>query len=297
MSGEDIKNMSLFFSPDNKYLASEDNTNHILRIWEIATGKMITRIEHEDPITIVSFSPDDQHIATGDLNGNVSIWDYTSGELRAEISEHSKRKHGKGITGLAYSNDGKLLAYSSNAEGVSIWDATTQEVKQHWSTHYGVNPFITFSPDDSLVAIHAYRSTPSKWSEDIKNIEGPITLRSTNNGQILATLAGVGHLIEFSSDSLTVYTGGSDGTIRIWDISSGHEKYRLNLKTIDNWLLTAGVLGAIWFFFWAKTIRRDGFLLSLQIPLQALALSIILTLLLWLLFSVFMGLFSGFPGG
>lgn len=305
LGGHNAITTRFFFSSDGNFLASSERLpsypehhSRILWIWAVANGKMIARIEQENPITIGRFSPDGQHIVTGDSDGNVSIWDFVSSELRTTLVEHRSNIHGRKITGVAYSHDGELLATSSNSVGVIVWDVNAQGVNYRWGERNGASPFVTFSPDDSLVAVHAFRSIPYKSFEDITNIEVPINLRSTIDGEILATLAGAGHSIAFSADSDTVYTGGPDDTIRVWNVSSGLEIKRLKLKTVENWLIIPGVLGVIWFLFWLITIRRDGLLGALQAPFLAVAITTTLTLFIGLTFlalgSIF---FSGFPFG
>jgi WD40 repeat protein len=290
--GIDDLGARLFFSHKNNFVASAKNGDRVVKVWSTPNGDLISRIELDNPITAVGFSPDGRHLAVGDLVGNVSVWDFVSAELRTTLVDHSGHKYGNEITGIAYSHDGKLLAASSTIEGVILWDMNAQGAKYLWGEHNGGKPFVTFSPDDSLVAVHAFRSIPYKWSEDIKNIEVPINLRSINNGEILASLAGAGHSIAFSADSDTVYTGGPDDTIRVWNVSSGLETNRLKLKTVENWQIISGVLGVIWFFFWLRTIRQYGFVASLEAPLLAVAITTVWVLFMCLVFFAFVFIFS-----
>jgi WD40 repeat protein len=293
----------LFLSSDNKYVVASGTRfefeGDVLRVFSIASGELITRIEQENTITAVNISPVGQYIAVGDFIGNIRVWDFVNAELRTRLVEQSRlNTRLKRITSVAYSHDGKLLATSSAAEGIIVWDANTQEKKPRWSVQNGGAEFVTFSPDDTLIAVHTYSGYETFVVDDmLSNIEVPIKLRSTNNGEVVATIAGAEHSIAFSTESDTVFTGGPGGTIRVWDAFSGVEKKRLNLKTLENWLIIYGVFVVIWFFFWVIAIRRDGFLLSLQIPLQAVAITIILTLLMWFALLVFGALFSGFPLG
>jgi len=278
----------LFISPDNNYLASAEinNVSGTLKIFSIANGELITRIDQEYLISAVSISSDGEHIAAGDSYGNVRVWDLVSAELVKVVVERSAPKYGgpwdKGTTGLAYSHKGKLLATSSPVDGIAVWDTNTQEIQPLWNNQNGGTAFVAFSPDDTLVAVHTFSGFPFFELGSIAKTEVPIKLRSTDNGEVIATLSGAGNSISFSAASDTVYTGGPGDIIRVWDVHSGLETKRVSLKIVENWLIISAALGVIWFIFWLWSIHRDGFLGSLHAPLLAIAITVILTPIMWI---------------
>jgi len=44
------------------------------RQWEVATGRELTRMRHDDLVTEVAFSPDGTQIATGSADGTARLW-------------------------------------------------------------------------------------------------------------------------------------------------------------------------------------------------------------------------------
>jgi WD40 repeat protein len=68
-------------------------------------------------IFTVTFSPDQQYLATGGMDGQIRIWNVSDGR---QIS--AWQAHGDWIRNVTFSPDGKLLASSSNDTTVRIWD-------------------------------------------------------------------------------------------------------------------------------------------------------------------------------
>lgn len=64
---------SVSYSPDGNALASGGDTT--IKLWDIASGDLLTTFRHSDRITSVSFSPDGSPLASGTDTGAVELWD------------------------------------------------------------------------------------------------------------------------------------------------------------------------------------------------------------------------------
>jgi WD40 repeat protein len=69
---------------------------------------------HTATITCVSLAPDKVHAVSGDVEGNVRVWDVKN--LR-EV----RRQHGAGVQSLAVSRDGSLVAVGGMDGSVRLW--------------------------------------------------------------------------------------------------------------------------------------------------------------------------------
>src|SRR5262249_37668482 len=53
-----------------------------IRIWDVATGKQLTRLEgHAKPaISCLALSPDERHLLSGGIDGTIRLWDVKTGK-------------------------------------------------------------------------------------------------------------------------------------------------------------------------------------------------------------------------
>lgn len=72
---------SVAVSPDGKLLAA-GSLDHVVRIWELATGKLLEKLRgHKDSVYSVAFVPDQlgsenhQYLLTGSLDKTLKVWD------------------------------------------------------------------------------------------------------------------------------------------------------------------------------------------------------------------------------
>jgi hypothetical protein len=131
---------SIAFSPDGKLLAA-GSLQGVLRLWEVATGKLLRRWGHlpdgtpTDPqaqlvrglqydprvIFTVAFSADGRTLAAAGGGGRVRLWEVATGKLRGELHGHRDL-----VYTVAFAPDLRTLA-SAGADGtVLLWDLPVQ---------------------------------------------------------------------------------------------------------------------------------------------------------------------------
>ena len=113
-------------SPDERLLAAAESHNrgrtHV-SLCDPWKGRVIKRLQgwksSTDIILLIralAFSPDGKHLAAGDNEGRLAIWQVKTGKLVRELHLGKKRR----IYCLSYSPDGKSLAVG-HERGLSIW--------------------------------------------------------------------------------------------------------------------------------------------------------------------------------
>ncbi len=110
----------LVVSRSGDYLAAGTRNGKII-IFEVENSKA-SYVLHENTgnsILALDFGEGDQVLASGDLEGNVLVWDFGSRALVNNLRGHSAR-----ITQLKFSPDGKILASASNDGSVRMWETS-----------------------------------------------------------------------------------------------------------------------------------------------------------------------------
>jgi len=188
----------------------------------------------------IAFSPDGEHVATGNRDGIVWIWQLEDGQQNVvlenpEIAE--KTVTNRWIHDIDYHPSGKILSSVHNDKTVYIWDIEKEQVihKLDVSTVYRYNTF-QFSPDGEVMA--------GAVREDDKYL---VRLWAVDNYEQLADLVVPGEVkdIAFSPDgSLLAVASHAGATSQvlgflpattIWDIQSKTLLYTLNQEFSTVW--------------------------------------------------------------
>jgi len=200
------------FSPDGKLLAVGGDKKASLL--DVASGTVRGEpFKHEGNVWHVVFSPDGKLLATGNP-GLVSVWDIASKKVIASLNE--KYASGNWLNDVNFSSDGKMLALPRQ-HSVEVWDSALS--KQLWTTTFeGFVRSSAFSPAGNVLAV--------------ASDENSVRLFDAASGTVLATLKGNrwGVMsLAYSHDGTRLVTGGGDGTVKIWDMTSFRELLTLGL--------------------------------------------------------------------
>jgi WD40 repeat protein len=168
---------SLVFSPDGKMLASAvEGVSRVppIRLWDVATGELIRRLDGPRWSCTLAFSPDGKHLAAGGIDDSEGktlvrpaygksawVWETATWKRRWLLDGHEK-----GIYVLAFSPDGKRLATGA-CEGddrVRLFDLESGKELARFAGHHSAVLSLTFSPDGRTLASGAGDSTILLWA-------------------------------------------------------------------------------------------------------------------------------------
>jgi WD40 repeat protein len=219
--------LSLAYSPDGAYLAS-GSEDGIVRLWSTSSHQneyvlivdqwfdarkgSVATIGIPPSPSAIAFSKDGQRIATPQLKGGPTIWDWkkiTSGEFSgANRAEIQMILDGPSVLiRLVFALNDDVLVGTSLGIGTIIWDARSGQVREQFEENGSA---LAVSPSGDWIAIGGY--------------DGKVTLRNLKSGAIQEL---VGHRdsvlsIAFFPDGNRIATGCRDGGLWIWDTTSGH---------------------------------------------------------------------------
>ncbi|KAE8394364.1 quinon protein alcohol dehydrogenase-like superfamily [Aspergillus alliaceus] len=132
------------FSPSGKKLAS--SAKNAVRVWGTATGVLQQELEeHQNKITALKFSPDEQLLASGSNDAKVRLWNLTTGALSQTLQDIGA------VNQVVFSPDGRLVASGTLSHTLRVWDRKTGKplsVSEGQSTPFrnGIN-HLHFSDD------------------------------------------------------------------------------------------------------------------------------------------------------
>lgn len=117
----------LQFSHNGKYLASSSSDRSAI-IWEVDLNGRISLkhrlLGHEQPISLVSWSPDDKQLLTCGVEEAVRRWDVASGECL-----HVYEKAGLGLVSCGWCPDGKHILAGVNDKSICMWELDGNELE------------------------------------------------------------------------------------------------------------------------------------------------------------------------
>ena len=230
----------------------------------IAKVREYNRLEHSQPVTVVSFSPNGKTLVTGSEDGSIKIWT-AEGKVLQSLSK--ELGHKKTVWSIDYNKDG-AIASASVDKLVKIWDANGKFIKNltgHTRVVYDVNwnPInnntvvscsedgtirlwnvttgkqidsltnqakllrIDFSPDGSKVAFLANNHEVYIWNIKPKKNESRVIYIGKHD--IRGKNKGEASFVKFNGDGTILASSDYDGNILLWNVKTNQ-----NIRTIKS---------------------------------------------------------------
>ncbi|XP_034354354.1 sperm-associated antigen 16 protein isoform X1 [Arvicanthis niloticus] len=229
------------FHPSGSKLATSSGDSTI-KLWDLSKGECILTFEgHNHAIWSCTWHSCGDFVASASLDMTSKIWDVNSERCRYTLYGHTDSVNS--IEFFPFSN---TLLTASADKTLSVWDARTGKCEQSLYGHmHSVND-ATFTPRGHIIASCDARGVTKLWDFrkliPIVSIDvGPSPGNEVNfdrSGRVLAQASanGIIHLMDLKSGQIhklvghesevhsvvfshlgeNLYSGGSDGTIRLW---------------------------------------------------------------------------------
>jgi WD40 repeat protein/serine/threonine protein kinase len=203
-SGHKLEIYSVSYNPDGRIVAAA--SPDAITLYDVGTGKETSTLHKKGGAATVVFSHDGRLILTGDISGDVALWDCGAGtELR------TFRGHTGTVWGLAFSPDDKLALSGGDDCAVKLWDIGTGKEVRTYCGHSDTVHSVAFSPDGHTALSASYDLTMRRWGIDIGG-----------EARVFSGHAGAVKTVAFSPDGRTALSGSDDKTLKLWDVATGH---------------------------------------------------------------------------
>lgn len=242
---------------EGKLLAAAGD-DHKVRIFRASDGEVLHTLRgHRDWVRAVMFSPDGKRLASAGDDHTIKIWDPASGALLNTIAASPRA-----IYALDWQGDGKCLACAGFDGKVRVLDTAAPGTLRHaFDGACRDMRCVTFSPDGTQVAVAGRTAQVRAWnladgqmslelSADIDRIRAlaytpdgnrvicagdgrNVGVWDAHTGQKRSTLlCPTAKVLALAAlDDELIVTGGSDNVVRIWNLRTGAETYRLRGHT------------------------------------------------------------------
>ncbi len=164
----------------------------------------------------MAFSPDGQTIAVGSNGGSISLWDVSTGQLRATLQGHRSW-----VSSLIFSPDGRVLASASGDKTAKLWNTESGKLLASFNGHKSSFLKLSLSADGRVLATASDEDrSPRLWD--------------THTNGLLQVLPRVRELYSVAIENLgfsptapilatTTYT-----SVYLWDAETGKLRFSLD---------------------------------------------------------------------
>lgn len=205
---------SLSFSPDGATLAV-GSSDGCVRLYNPVTRKQKVALKLKSEKAIVdsvAFSPDGRWLAASGTDMLVWVWETATLKEAKSLSWHRGR-----IQRVAWSPESDFLLSVSWDGTVCVWDVRSGFVRRKVMTIGGLPGVCAWNPTGTLFAVDTAPRNPYAVTVYDAKTYKPKMVLSGHKGYVTA--------LAFSPDGRSLASGGRDGAVIMWDLSSGDKKF------------------------------------------------------------------------
>src|SRR6516225_2648486 len=118
---------------------------------------------HSDWVTCVAVSPDGERAISASLDGNLILWNVTSGKVEQKMRVHSGWWLAWVINGVALEPSGELAVSASADKTIKLWDLKTGQCLHTLEGHTNSVGVMALTPDGRRAVSASEDKTIRLW--------------------------------------------------------------------------------------------------------------------------------------
>jgi WD40 repeat protein len=209
---------SAAFSPDGRFIVSGGDDT-VVRLWSLDNLRTfpmpVQRYRGQTKrVLTVAFSPDGTRVIAGGEDNNAMLWDTSTGELLMTLSGHTAK-----VYSALYAPDGTRILTASEDGTYNLWDAESGRLLETVNAHADGVRSAAWSADGRWIVTggrgnsRQVRLWDAETSELLREFVG-----------FEASITGVA----ISPDGRSLLTSSDDQTVRLFDIATAQQRWRVN---------------------------------------------------------------------